>query len=92
MRKNGPVKATEEFRPPLLGFDPASAGLLQVANQLVSMRMEQGNPKLKHLPGPLFPHEIVDERLRRFTAGKRTDVIEQSRARNAARRGLKIDA
>lgn len=91
MKKSGPIDAGE-FRPSLYGFDSVASGLHQVANQLISMRIEQGNHKLKHLPGPVFPAEIVDDRLRRFAKMKRDDVIARSQARNAERRGLKINA
>ena len=80
MRANGRLSLSE-MRPPLMGFDQYAAGLLMVTNQLISMRMEQGNAKLKHLEGPMFPMEIVDARLRKFAAAKRNTAIDRAQQR-----------
>lgn len=80
MKENGPMKL-EEMRPPLLGFDPIVSGLHTLANQIISLRMDQGNAKVKHLPIPLFPAEIVEIRQRDFAARKRADVIAKSQAK-----------
>lgn len=80
VREHGPVTA-DEMRPPLLGFDPVVAKLHDLTNQIISLRIEQGSGGAKHLKGPMLPMEIVDERLRKFAARKRADVIAQSQSR-----------
>jgi hypothetical protein len=84
MRKDG-VPALGDARPALTGFDPVVAGLHMLTNQVISMRMESGNAKIKHLPGPLFPMEIAEDRIRQFAKRKREDVIEQAQAKARAR-------
>lgn len=71
----------DSLRPSLRGFDMAAAGFLQVTNQLIALRAERGNPKLQVIKGPVFPTEIVDERLRKFAARKRMSAIEASQAK-----------
>lgn len=88
MRKHGQSTLTD-VRPPLMGFDSNSAGLLMVINQLISQRIESGNPALKHIEGPEFPMEVANERLRKFAAKKRTNIIEESQARNAAKQAAR---
>lgn len=88
MREHGQIKLTD-LRPPLLGFDHSAAGLLMVTNQLISQRIEHGNGALKHIDGPSFPLEVAEERIRAFAAKKRTSIIEESQARNAARAARK---
>lgn len=80
MRESGPI-ALDDMRPPLHGYDPIVSGLHMLANQIVSMRMEAGNNKVKHLPGPQFPIEIVEERLRKFSANRRNKAIEISQSK-----------
>jgi hypothetical protein len=76
VREHGMPKL-EGNRPPLLGFDQYTAGLLVIANQLVALRMEQsGGGKLNMLDGPMFPLEVVRERLRKFAKGKRDKGID----------------
>lgn len=75
MRESGPF-AVEEMRPPLHGYDPIVSGLHMLANQIVSMRMEAGNSKVKHLPGPRFPIEIAEERVRKYGQARRNKAIE----------------
>lgn len=75
-----------EVRPSLVGFDQYAAGLMMLTNQIISLRMENGNAKLKHLKGPVFPTEIVEERMRAYAATKRMSAIEASQARSRARR------
>lgn len=89
MREHGQIKLTD-LRPPLLGFDQASAGLLMVTNQLISQRIEHGNAKLKHIEGPSFPLEVAEARIRAHAAQKRASVIEESQARNAAKAAKKL--
>ena len=80
MRESGPI-ALEEMRPSLRGYDPVVSGLHMLTNQIVSLRMEQGNSKVKHLPGPRFPIEIVEERLRRLGSAKRNKAIEVAQSK-----------
>lgn len=80
MRTHGRLSLSD-MRPPLLGFDQYAAGLLMLTNQVISLRMEQGNVKLKHLEGPKFPTEIVDERLRKFATTKRNTAIDRAQQR-----------
>lgn len=84
MRKDG-VPGLEDARPALAGFDPVVAGLHMLTNQVISMRMESGNAKVKHLPGPLFPMEIAEERIRLFAKRKRESVIERAQAKVRAK-------
>lgn len=72
----------DQIRPSLLGFDQNAAGFLMLTNQLIALRAEHsGNGKLKMVKGPIFPTEIVEERLRKFAATKRTSKIEEAQQR-----------
>lgn len=85
MRKNGKGSITDT-RPMLLGFDATAAGLLMLTNHLIALRMESTpGVKTSMIKGPLFPMEIVDERLRVFTKIKRLSKIEESQERYAAK-------
>lgn len=64
-----------------MGFDQYAAGLLMLTNQVISLRMEQGNAKLNHLDGPVMPMEHVDRRLRKFASTKRNTAIERAQQR-----------
>ena len=85
MRECGQIKLTD-MRPPLVGFDQWVAGLTMVSNQLISLRIERGNSSLKHIEGPLFPMEIANERLRKFTTGKRNTAIERAQEHSRRKR------
>lgn len=67
-----------DMRPSLSGFDQWTAGLLMLTNQIISLRMENGNMKVKHLEGPIFPMEVVEGRFRKFASSKRQSAIEHS--------------
>lgn len=73
--------SASDVRPSLVGFDQYTSALLLLTNHVISMRMEQGNPKLKHLEGPVFPMEVVEDRIRKWAAGKRNTAIERSQAK-----------
>jgi hypothetical protein len=80
MRENGPGAITDG-RPALLGFDPVVSQLHTLTNQIISMRIEQGNNIVKHMKGPLLPMEIVEERMRKYTAHKRADAISAAQSK-----------
>jgi len=72
----------DKARPSLLGFDAVSSGFLNLTNQIVALRAEQsGNGKLKMMKGPVFPTEIVEQRLREHAARKRTTKIDEAQER-----------
>lgn len=71
----------EQVRPPLAGFDPIVSGLHTLTNQVISLRMDQGNSKARHLPIPLFPAEIAESRIRSFAASKRTSAITRAQSK-----------
>jgi hypothetical protein len=66
------------MRPPLLGFDQYAAGLLLITNQVAALRMDRGNGKAEMVKGPIFPLEIIEQRLSKFAAVKRTDAIARA--------------
>lgn len=80
MRESGRVDLSD-LRPPLLGFDQLTSSILLLTNQVVALRMESNQTKAELIKGPVFPIEIVEDRLRRFATVKRTDVIAASQAR-----------
>lgn len=86
VKKNGKGSITDT-RPQLLGFDATAAGLLMLTNHLIALRLES-TPGVKSpmIKGPVFPMEVVDERLRLFAKNKRMTKIEESQARYAARK------
>ena len=72
----------DAIRPSLRGFDAVASGFLSLTNQIIALRAEQGrNPKLKTVKGPVFPTEIVEERLRKFASMQRMSAIERSQAK-----------